>query len=838
MSKLLLFFLLFGWVINSHFTNAQTFTSTSNPIVTNKFTADPATLVHDNTLYLYVGHDEAKGNELFNMKEWLCYSTKDMKTWTDHGVVLRPTDFKWAVADAWASQVVEKGGKFYFYSTVQNGTTNSKGIGVAVADSPVGPFIDAIGSALITDDMTKGPHGWDDIDPTVFIDDDGTPWMLWGNANCYKAKLKPNMIELDGDIEKIDLPNYIEGPWLHKRNDIYYITYASHVGVSGSERIAYATASNMQGPWTYEGILTGNAKNSFTIHPAIAEFKGQWYLFYHNADLTINGEAGATGRRAVCVDRLYYDANGLMYYVEQTEKGVSLPPKTASEIAAIKNPYSHEYTEIKTFENPVIFSDVPDIDVIRVGSDYYMVSTTMHLMPGAPIMKSKDLVNWQIVNYLYDEIKDSPQYDLEDGNIYGQGQWASSLRYHKGKYYVLFATNRPRKTYIFSTENPEGKWEKISEIDELYHDASLLFDDDGKIYLVNGSGHITIKELESDLSGVKKDGLIVDGVTKTFGLKGLLEGSHINKYNGKYYIFMIWWPQGGIRTQLCFRADKLEGPYEMKTILSDDLGLKGRGIAQGCIVDTEEGDWYGMLFQDHGAVGRIPILMSCRWVDGWPILGDKNGKVAKIMEKPKLGYPQTPLVISDDFKRDKLALNWQWNHNPDNTLWSLTERPGYLRLKTGKIVNTIFDARNTLSQRTEGPACSGIISMDIANMKDGDIAGLGAFCAEPGLLSVKKEGSSQYLIMTDRENEKERIKLNTEIIYLRMDCDFNPDKDIATFYYSLDNKKWIKIGSDFQMIYNLVHFMGNRFAIYNYATKSAGGYVDIDFFKYSKTSSL
>ena len=491
----------------------------------------------------------------------------------------------------------------------------------------------------------------------------------------------------------------------------------------------------------------------------------------------------------------------------------------------------------ETFVNPVIYSDVPDMDVIRVGSDFYMVSTTMHLMPGVPVMKSKDLVNWHIISYVVDEIKDSPEYDLEEGNIYGQGQWASSIRYHNGQYYVLFATNRPQKTYIYTTKDPAGKWEKVMDLNVRLHDTSLFFDDDGKIYVVGGAGKIRLRELKSDLSGIKEDGVDTEVINgQEMGYPNLLEGTHISKYNGKYYMFLIWWPSGGIRTQLCFRSDSIQGPYESKVILSYALDRPEKGIAQGCIIDTEDGEWYGFLFQDHDAVGRVPVLTPCRWEDGWPMLGDTNGEVPKEMRKPVQGYPSTPLVISDDFENKTLALNWQWNHNPDNSLWSLTERSGYMRLKTGKVVETIFQARNTLSQRTEGPKCSGIISIDVSNMKDGDIAGLSAYCSEPGMISVKMEGSKKFLVMSDKLNEKERVGLDKEKVFLRLDCDFTINKDIATFYYSLNNKDWIKIGEDFKMVYNLRHFMGNRFAIYNYATKVSGGYVDVDFFKYTRIS--
>ncbi|MDR0566024.1 MAG: glycoside hydrolase 43 family protein [Prevotellaceae bacterium] len=488
-----------------------------------------------------------------------------------------------------------------------------------------------------------------------------------------------------------------------------------------------------------------------------------------------------------------------------------------------------------TFTNPVIYADVPDPDVIRVGSDFYMVSTTMHLMPGAPIMKSKDLVGWEIIGYVFDEVKDSPLYDLEGGNVYGQGQWASSLRYHGGKFYVFFATNRPQKSYLYAAENPAGKWEKVAEFDRNYHDASLLFDDDGKVYLSYVEKQVKIAELRGDLAGVKADGLrasVIDGEAQ--GYRGLFEGTHLCRYNGKYYIFIIWWPRGGIRTQLCFRSERIAGPYESKVILSDTLDLYGCGVAQGCIVDTEDGRWFGLLFQDHGAVGRAPVLTPCRWIDGWPMLGDENGKAPRVMEKPVQGYAAAPLVASDSFDAAALGLGWQWNHNPDNALWSLTERPGYLRLKTGKVVKSIFDARNTLSQRAEGERCSAVVAMDVSHIRSGDVAGIGAFCAEPGLISVIVENGKKFIVMTDRGSEKGRAALPQSTVYLRMDCDFGTDK--ATFYYSLDSERWTPLGAEFRMIYNLVHFMGNRIAIYSYATQRAGGYVDVDFFSYSKTA--
>jgi len=303
--------------------------SGANPVLRDVHTADPAPLIVGDTAYLYVGHDEAKGDDFFLMKEWLAYSSKDLRHWTAHGAIMKPTDFKWAAGSAWAAQVVRHGGHYYLYATVQHDDTQpGMSIGVAVADNPLGPFKDARGSALITDATTPSPYGWNDIDPTVFVDDDGTAWLAWGNPVLYLARLKPNMTELDGPIEKIALPNYTEGPWLSKRNGMYYLTYASMAHQNVWEHLSYATAPSPRGPWTYEGELTGQTRNSYTIHPGIIDdFKGQSYLVYHNGGLTLpEGESGAGNRRSVTMEYLYYDADGRMWPVTQTETGISAPP--------------------------------------------------------------------------------------------------------------------------------------------------------------------------------------------------------------------------------------------------------------------------------------------------------------------------------------------------------------------------------------------------------------------------------------------------------------------------------------------------------------------------------
>jgi beta-xylosidase len=277
-------------------------------------------MVHKGTFYLYTGHDVCPPREnYYLMKEWLVFSTGDMKTWKEHPIPLRTKDFAWASGDAWASQVIERNGKFFWYVAVSHGSINGKAIGVAVSNSPTGPFKDAKGSAIITNDLTTKYTNisWDDIDPTVMIDNDGQAYLFWGNTQCYYVKLKENMIDTIGPIVAVqNLPRYTEAPWIHKYKDWYYLSYATEF----PEKIAYAMSKKITGPWEYKGILNELAGNSNTNHQAIVEFKGQWYFVYHNGGANADG---GSFRRSVCIDRLFYNADGTMKRVQMTTEGVS-----------------------------------------------------------------------------------------------------------------------------------------------------------------------------------------------------------------------------------------------------------------------------------------------------------------------------------------------------------------------------------------------------------------------------------------------------------------------------------------------------------------------------------
>ncbi len=490
--------------------------------------------------------------------------------------------------------------------------------------------------------------------------------------------------------------------------------------------------------------------------------------------------------------------------------------------------------------NPVIWADVPDVAVIRVDDTYYMSSTTMHMSPGLPIMKSKDLVNWQLLGYVYDTLTDNEKLRLEDGsNAYGAGSWASSLRYHEGKFYVSTFSSTSSRTHIFVTDDIEAcQWEEIF-FEPALHDHSLVFDDDGRVYMLYGGGNLRLVELEQDLSGIKEGGfnqVVIEHAEKVATDDAMLhaEGTQVLKVDGKYYVMNICWPRGGMRTQIVHRADSIKGPYEGRMVLQD------KGVAQGCLIDTPDGNWYAVLFQDNGAVGRSPWLVPVEWVDGWPVLG-VDGKAPMILDIEDGEEGLSNLVASDSFDRNPgsdLPLAWQWNHNPDDRYWSIGERNGHLRLTVGRKDSSVLQSRNMLTQRAFGPTSSAIVKVDTRGMTEGGRAGLIALQRHFGSVGVEVENGKRYLAMSGSDSGNsvtiERIQLKSDDVYLRIDCDFRDRKDEARFYYSFNGKSWKPIGDPIEMKYTLPHFMGYRFGLYHYSDVSVGGHADFDFYEVSE----
>ena len=479
-----------------------------------------------------------------------------------------------------------------------------------------------------------------------------------------------------------------------------------------------------------------------------------------------------------------------------------------------------------TYTNPLIAADFPDPDVIRVGDTYYMVSTTMFVFPGVTVLKSHDLVNWEYCSNAVPRFDFNKCYDLDSCHRYSHGQWATSMKYHNGKFYLLFIT-LDEGGFICSATKAEGPWE-IRKLPKGFYDPGLFFDEDGRIYVTHGYSKISVTELNPDFSAKSNDSLVFTG-----DIRRGLEGMHVYKINGYYYLYGTYGGRDGI--QVALRSKNIYGPYEQKVVIRDTTQGINFGIHQGALIQTPTGEWWTILFVDSGPFGRFPSLQPVTWVDGWPMVG-VNGKAVITYKKPNVGkvYPAKTLPTSDEFNNKKLGMQWGWNHNPDSTKWSLTRRPGHLRLTTAKVVTNLREARNTLTQRTftyysDSIATIGVTKMDVSKMKDGDIAGLAVFQDPYAFIAVKQNGSSKFIVMVNNGKVIDSAAINVSTIYLRTIA--SNSRERTSFEYSVDNKRFKPLGNQLAMRFNLSVFTGNKFCLFNYATKEAGGYVDFDWFR-------
>jgi beta-xylosidase len=480
------------------------------------------------------------------------------------------------------------------------------------------------------------------------------------------------------------------------------------------------------------------------------------------------------------------------------------------------------------YKNPVVFADIPDPDVIRVGDTYYMVSTTMCLLPGATIVKSKDLVNWEYCANPLADLCDKENYSLINGqDAYARGMWACSMKYHNGKFFILLNCN-DAGAFVLSASDPEGEWEKKT-ISRGYYDPGMLFDN-GKVYVACGNGNIAVCELDEDFNFIKEKRVISKPDTG-------LEGCHFYKIGDYYYIYATYggWPSG----QVAFRSTNVFGPYEEMMLVEKYIDGKPNTIHQGSLIDTPDGnEWWTIMQEDKGAMGRMPNLQPVTWVDGWPIVGN-NGKPYTTYTKPNVGatYPITVLPTTDSFRSYPLGLQWEWNHTPDNGAWSLFERPGWLRLKTGAPVEKLAQARNMLTQRIYAytdKVSKGTIRIDVSHLQEGDRAGICVFQDPYAYIAVeKKDGKCRFVWRQDplRDGQSSETTKELEIkdvVYLRATMNYSDSK--TKFYYSLDNKKFGALGDQTTLSFNLNVFVGARFGLFCYATKEneERGYADFD----------
>lgn len=528
--------------------------------------------------------------------------------------------------------------------------------------------------------------------------------------------------------------------------------------------------------------------------------------------------------------------------------------------------------------NPIVRADFPDPDVIRVGNTYYMVSTTMQLFPGATIIKSEDLVNWEYCAQPLKSLLDDDRYNLRNGkNAYAKGMWASSMKYHNGRFWLLVNGNDER-AWLLSATDPEGEWE-VRRLSRNYYDPGMLFDGD-KVYIACGYCNISMCELDADFNFIQEKEIIVRE-------RSGLEGCHVYKIGDYYYIYATYggFPSG----QAAFRSKNPFGPFEEKMLVEKHYDGKINTIHQGALFEDTEGKWWTVMQEDLGAFGRFPNLLPVEWQDGWPIVAE--GKRPPVSFVDKIPAPskqnaqnsqstqnapstqstqntpsiQKVLPTSDDFSGKELGMQWQWNHNPVAGGWSLTERPGWLRLKAVSAATELHQAQGMLTQRIfadPDKASTGTIRLDVSKLKPGDRAGICIFQDPYAQICVEKtpsnkgenkdslplregRGGSAYQLVWRQDKVRnagrdfqaaekvQPIKPKKGIVWLRAAIRYGDNK--AYFFYSLDGKTWERLGGETQQSFNLTVFVGSRFGLFCYhhaegAESAEHGYADFDLF--------
>lgn len=510
-----------------------------------------------------------------------------------------------------------------------------------------------------------------------------------------------------------------------------------------------------------------------------------------------------------------------------------------------------------TYTNPLFYEEFSDPDIIRVGDWFYMTGTTMHTMPGLPVMRSADLVNWELLTYAFDRLDLGPTFRLEGGDIYGQGIWAPCLRHHNGRF-IIFSNINKHNTQIFEATDPAGPWTR-REMRHCLHDLSVLFDDDGKAYVVWGYRDLQLAQLTDDLTD------IVPGSQKTiFPADAQIgEGAHIYKLDGRYFITSAWFA-GSMRLAGA-RSDSIHGPWELNPSLSEweDFGLhegyrmEGGGLPftaeppytlippttrqdgrvslhQGGMVDTPAGEWWGWSMMDYNSLGRLTALSPVTWHEGWPYFGVPGnlGRTPRTWRKPDVAVPQQPrawLERSDGFDTAALKPIWQWNHLPDDGAWSLTARPGHLRLGTLAAAD-FFSARNTLTQRAVGPLSTARVQLDGSGLLQGSVAGLGLLGLPYRWIGLRRTSDGWQVDVFDQQTGLTATRaVSGPYVTLEVRCDFLAET--AQFAFAEGDADAELLGDQFIMVFQLKTFQGMRYALFSFAEgTAAGGHADFDNF--------
>ena len=838
---------------------------------------DPVMAKEGNTYYLF-----ATGMGLQKM------TSTDRLNWTVHPEpVLSPIPawthdsvpgFKNHV---WAPDVIQWHGKWWLAYSCSTFGKNGSAIGLQSTKS--------LASSQWTDEgcivsSRGGRDNWNAIDPNFVIDGKDNPWLVWGSfwdgiqivrldktmhvAKGEKPKTIARRFNLDSKASKNSLPinpnppknptsdfagpNAIEAPFIFKHAGYYYLFVSWDYCCQGSKsnyRVAVGRSKNVDGPYLdrngidmrYGGgniFIEGDKKNFEAAgHCAVYNMDGEEIFICHGYSIAHEGAS-------ILIQRpITWTADGW------------------PELAPVGPQSWTADNGNGTYTNPLFYDEFSDPDVIRVGDDYYLAGTTMHSVPGLVILHSKDLVNWENVSYCFDRFDfDDDAFSLKNHKeIYGQGIWAPAIRYANGQFY-LFSNINGKGLQCYTSKDIRGPWKHQNMQGNIY-DLSVLFDDDGKIYAIHKYGEVHCTELKPDMSGP------VEGTDRVIIPEGnaIGEGHHMYKINGMYYLISTDYMPNG-RT-LCSRSKSIWGPYETVTITADETfgyhaapitqvprGVKYRigedgtkfgipqvdkdatactNIHQGGIVEDQSGQWWALLMMDFHSIGRTVTLAPITWKDGWPMIGLEGnlGRAPRTWLKPNISGKASPASApynrNEDFESKKLGRVWQWNHNPDDSKWSL--KKGRLRIQSMPAEQLMW-ARNTLTQRVIGPSSVATVELYTGGMKDGDVAGLGNINVPCSWIGIVKDGNNLTLRCFEQAtNDTIDTELKAEKLWLRMVGDY--DNDLAHYEYSLDGVNYQVLGREMPLSYQLITFQGSRHALFAFNHKGKqGGYAEFDNF--------
>jgi beta-xylosidase len=500
-------------------------------------------------------------------------------------------------------------------------------------------------------------------------------------------------------------------------------------------------------------------------------------------------------------------------------------------------PKAAEWPPSTPYTNPVIWQDFADIDIIRVDDTYYYSASSMHYSPGAPILRSYDLVNWEFAGHSVPTLDFGQKYDLNGGRAYVDGIWASTLNYRPSNRTFYWAGCVDfNDTHIYTAGNVEGPWTRHATIDNCYYDAGLLIDDNDTMYVAYGNTDISVAQLSAD----GRTQVRAQQVFSTPPNVGTLEGARFYKRGNSYYIFLTR-PANG---QYILKSDNGPfGPYTMRQLLLDLPGpIQGGGVPhQGGLVRTQHGQWLYLSFVDAYPGGRVPALAPITWTgDGWPVLQTVDGRWGVNYPYPDVPQPPRqvkPLIGTDTFDGTTLGPQWEWNHDPDTARYSVNNG---LALRTATVTNDLYLARNTLTHRIQGPTSTGTVELDYGTMRDGDRAGLAMLRQSSAWIGVKRDNSATRVVMTNgltMDGDWNTVGTGTEAasapisggkVWLRANADIRPGANRqARFSYSTDGTTFTPLGPAFTLDNTWQFFMGYRFGIFNYATQALGGSVTV-----------